>query len=93
MTRAQILAKRRTAAIKNLGRAVRVEIRRSCGFTTVDECLDQLKIGLDSMEKAGMITNYELCEESGWFTITYQRPNNLGGEWVTLDFELRLTNR
>jgi hypothetical protein len=92
MTRAQILAKRKASRIKNLSRIVKLEIRRSCAFDSIDKCMDQLSIGLDSMEKAGLIKNSEIAEDNGMFTVSFQRPDELGGEWVVVDFNLTLQN-
>lgn len=92
MTRAQILAKRKQSKIKNLSRIVKLEIRRSCAFNSIDKCLDQLKIGMKSMVKAGMIQDWSVTEDYGSYSVGYQRPAELGGEWTIFEFTLRLQN-
>ena len=98
MTRAQILAKRKESAKKNLSRAVKTEIRRSCAFTKPDECEAQLNVGMESMVAADMIQRYTLVKSESFFNddnafcLSYQQPEILGGDWVTFDFNLVLTN-
>lgn len=91
MTRAQILARRRAAARKNLSKIIKLEIRRSCAFSTVDECIDQLKVGMRAMLKKGMVADYSVVEEFGRFIVSVKQPEEVGGEWIVIEFTLDRT--